>query len=126
MLLHYSTSLPLDYFTDERDYQMSRVMVDLWTNFAKYGNPTPTGKGDKNWKAYMCRRILTQLFSDGKFIGRELAGQIFAPWAPSQMDKETKEFSHVTLKAGRMLNTADERLEKRLKFWRYIGKRLKY
>ena len=45
LFFRHSTSLPLEYFDDERDYQMSRVMVDLWTNFATFKEPTPKTKG---------------------------------------------------------------------------------
>ena len=42
------------------------------------------------------------------------------------MDKDTREWSHVTLKAGRLLHTGDAKTEKRLKFWRIMGKRIEY
>ena len=46
---HYSGE---DYQLNERDLQMSLKMTTMWTNFAKYGNPTPPDQSlDFTWEA---------------------------------------------------------------------------
>ena len=40
-----STNMGFDWLHGGRDEEMSRLMVDLWTNFATYKNPTPKDSG---------------------------------------------------------------------------------
>ena len=42
-------SLPITTLPDDQDQKMIGFMVDLWTNFATFHNPTPN---DKSWPAY--------------------------------------------------------------------------
>ncbi len=41
---------PEDQHENESDLALSEVMVDYWTNFAKYGNPN--GEGVPEWPAF--------------------------------------------------------------------------
>ena len=44
MYVFYRSSLPVKMLPDERDQNMIDFTVTLWTNFAKYYNPTPKSK----------------------------------------------------------------------------------
>ena len=39
----FSSELPVSILSEPRDEEMSKVMVDLWANFATHGNPMAKG-----------------------------------------------------------------------------------
>jgi len=43
LMLFYSHNLPYDAVFDQKDRQVARNMVKLWTNFAKTGDPNGDG-----------------------------------------------------------------------------------
>ena len=43
------TPVPLTFLSSEEDQKMVDFMVNLWTNFATYHDPTPL---DKSWPSY--------------------------------------------------------------------------
>ncbi len=57
--------VPVSMLGSQADEDMSRVMVDLWANFATYRKPTPK-------------------YDDGAFVGEALA-RLEKPWRPAKL-----------------------------------------
>ena len=94
LLYVFSSGMPFKWLPDPKDEEMSRLFVDLITNFATHGNPTPQ---DKN----------------GHFIGSSLSG-LDKPWSPSKLNG--KQMEYVILKDSKIDFTSDEAFNTRLKF----------
>ena len=94
----FSSELPVSILSEPDDEEMSKVMVDLWANFAIHSNPTPK-KNDA-------------------FVGQSLKN-FESPWRAADMDAGT---AFVRLENGRLNQDADEWAEKRLAFWKRFEK----
>ena len=92
----FSSELPLSVLSDSDDEDMSKVMVDLWANFAIHRHPTPK-VGDA-------------------FVGHNLKN-LASPWREAAIDEG---ITFATLENGRLLQDADEWAEKRLAFWKKL------
>lgn len=47
---------------NENDEEMSKIMVEYWTNFAKFGHPSPFLDGEiEHWKPYSTTQVHTSL-----------------------------------------------------------------
>jgi hypothetical protein len=87
--------MPFKWLPDPRDEVMSRVMVDLWTNFAIYHEPTPKDEA-------------------GNFIGKSLVN-LERPWRRSKK-KPNGLMDYIVLKDGKVSFKAEENVEARLKW----------
>jgi len=63
---------------EKADYDLSNVMVNAWTNFAKYGDPN--GEGQPNWKPYTKESPNYMLF---KIEDNKEASEMGQPLPPS-------------------------------------------
>ncbi|CAD0201660.1 unnamed protein product [Chrysodeixis includens] len=52
LYLFNAHSLPMDIEMNSKDFQHIERITKLWTNFAKYGNPTPDGSLGVTWEPY--------------------------------------------------------------------------
>ena len=84
----------MSILSENGDEEMSKVMVDLWANFAIHRNPTPK--------------------EGGEFVGHNLR-HLDSPWPAAGRDSTSIPF--VRLENGRLIQDADEWADKRLAFW---------
>ena len=76
------------------DQEMSRVLVDLWTNFAQFHNPTPP-------KAVLEKK------GDGARIPE-------MPWKKADAKNPS---NYVRFEGGKILDEPDSEFDERMKFW---------
>jgi len=93
----FSMKIPLSTLRGPADLDMSRLMVDLWANFAEYRNPTP------------------RLGGQG-FAGESLSG-LTEPWRPAELLADGSLYE-VVLKNGQMSQWRDAGEQARMRFWR--------
>ena len=101
--LHLFTADALPYRrldpNNEPDKATTALMVDLWANFAEYGEPTPKG-------------------SDGSFIGSSLS-QLGDPWR--HIAEQVQEPYYATIDKGTLaVDAIDTEFDDRMDFWDQI------
>lgn len=93
----FSSELPVSILSESDDEEMSKVMVDLWANFAIHRDPTPK--------------------EGNTFVGHSLKN-FDSSWRAA--DEDAGIFAR--LENGRLNQDTDEWAEKRLAFWKNLEK----
>ncbi|XP_059092886.1 juvenile hormone esterase-like isoform X2 [Tigriopus californicus] len=93
----FSSTLPMETLDDPQDVDISRKLVDLWTNFAIHRHPTPRSK-------------------DGNVIGPNLQ-DIRHTWKSVQKQLDLNEAIYYTLDSNGFRHEPNADLDNRLRFW---------
>lgn len=101
----FSSTLPMETMDDPQDLDISRKLVDMWTNFATHQHPTPRSK-------------------DGKVIGTYLE-DIQHSWKSVQRQMETNQPLYYTLDSKGFRHEPNAELDSRLKLWAKMSKKMK-
>ncbi len=128
---HLSTSLPITMMPDPKDAEMRRLMVDLWTNFATYHDPTPHDSGETYFCIFLyflCDTIWSRALrpvsscTEGSFIGYSLSG-LDKKWEPATSTARR----WVSLRDAKLVQgERDLATEERINFWRKLYQKVKF